>query len=187
MIESVEDESDRTFMIHLYEQYDRIIRKTIYKVTYDLDSLEDLTQDTYEKLIKKVSTIRSLECHKLVTYVVYTSKSVAINYIKHRDVVQKHAFYGNEDDLAEDLQNFPDGIEEQSIQRLDVESVLGAIAKLSEAKKDILYFKYFLDMSDDEIAKIMNISSGNVRQYLRRARNAAKALINGEVTPNAKS
>lgn len=183
-LESIEDEDDRAFMLHLYEQYSRLIRKTIYSITHDPESIEDLIQDTYEKLIKKISTIRSFECHKTTAYVVYTSRSTAINFIKHRDVVNKHVCYGDENDFSEILQGPPDGFEEQSIHRLDVDTVLGKVSKLPEAQKDILFFKYFLEMTDDEIAGIMCISASNVRQSLRRARNAAKTLLTEEVKPN---
>ena len=177
MISNMETDCDKEFMLDIYQRYYKLIRKTIYKVIKNSKDLDDLTNDTFVKLIEKILIIRNLSCHKLTTYIVYTAKTVAIDYIKHRDVINKHTFYGDKNDLAEDLPDDSIGFEEILNHQMDVELLCQAIQNLPEAKKDILYYKYFLDMKDAEIAKLYGISTNSVPQYLKRARNAAKKLI----------
>ncbi len=83
IITALENDDDRTFMIRLYKDYYGLVRKTVFNFTREAQDVEDLINDTFIKLIGKVSLIRTLESCKLAAYVVYTSKSVAINFIKH--------------------------------------------------------------------------------------------------------
>ena len=172
--------SDKEFIMQLYDDYFKLVRKTIYKIIQNPTDLDDLINDTFLKLIEKISLLRDFSCHKMTAYVVYTSKSIAINYIKHRDVVNKHIYYGMENDLSEVMEDIFDCLEDQILHRLDIEGLRDIILRLPESQKDILVFKYFLEMPDAEIAKTIGISPKSVPQYVKRARNAAKKLFSKE-------
>lgn len=60
-----------------------------------------------------------------------------------------------------------------------------AILRLPDKQKDLLYFKYILEMHDRDIAEILKISSDSVRQYLTRARRKAKELLDKGVNQHA--
>ena len=83
LIAAIESEH-KAFMLNLYYDYYGLVRKTVYNITHDADHVEDLINDTFIKLIEKISLIRTLDSCKRTAYIVYTSKSVAINFIKHR-------------------------------------------------------------------------------------------------------
>ncbi|OPY58988.1 MAG: RNA polymerase sigma factor [Pelotomaculum sp. PtaU1.Bin035] len=65
------------------------------------------------------------------------------------------------------------------------EELGNAILRLPEKQKDLLYFKYILEMADAEIAEIFGIAPDSVRQYLTRARREAKKLMDKEVNKHA--
>ncbi|AFQ45259.1 RNA polymerase sigma factor [Desulfosporosinus meridiei] len=175
------DDSDKAFALNLYHDYYGLVRKTIYNITHDLDNLEDLINDTFLKLVDKISLIRTLNSCKTAAYVFYSSRSVAINFIKHRDVETKHLYYGEESDLAKSIPDGEDTIVDKIIQQEEIEKMGNAILKLPENQKELLYFKYILDMDDREIAPILNIAPDSVRQYLTRARKNAKKMIGKEM------
>jgi RNA polymerase sigma-70 factor (ECF subfamily) len=79
MITALESEEDKAFMLNLYKNYYALVRKTVYNITRDKNQAEDLANDTFIKLIERISSIRTLESCSLAAYVVYTSRSVAIN------------------------------------------------------------------------------------------------------------
>lgn len=177
MITAIENDSDRDFMIDIYDRYEKLIRRTIYKIVRNSYDTEDIAQDVFIKLIGNISTIRNLSCHKMFAYVVNTSRSTTINFIKHRDVVRKHTFSGNGNDLSADLEGLSVEFEEQLIHQIDVELLSVAIQKLPDQQKSILFDKYLLEKSDAEISKGMGIAESSVRQYLKRARTAARKLF----------
>jgi len=185
IIAAIEGEDDKTFMLNLYKDYYGLVRKTVYNITHNADDIKDLINDTFIKLIEKLYLIRTLDSCKTAAYVVYTSRSVAINFIKHRDVQKKHAYYGEEVDLAEKVPCLEDTIEERIINQEEIEEMVNAVLRLPEKQKDLLYFKYLLGMTDPEIAEIFGIAPGSVRQYLTRARRETQKLMDKEMSRRA--
>jgi len=187
MITALESDDDKAFILNLYRNYYGLVRKTVYHITRDADHAEDLANDTFIKLIEKISLIRTLESCSLAAYIVYTSRNVAINFIKHRDVQQKYLYFGEDADLAEKIPSLTDNIvEERILHQEEITELRDAILKLPEKHKELLYFKYILELHDREIADILNIASDSVRQYLTRARREAKELMEKEMNQRAK-
>ncbi|NLO48100.1 MAG: sigma-70 family RNA polymerase sigma factor [Clostridiales bacterium] len=179
-IEVIEHPDDRTFMLELYHRYYRYVRKTIYGLTKDITDIEDLISDVFIRLIEKIPVLRTLTGCKTTSYVVYTARSVAINYIKHKYVERKHLYYGKDMDISDRISD--DGnVEGKLFHESDLELLGRAIAKLPQRQKDLLHFKYELEMNDKDIAEIMGIESNSVRQYLTRARRNAKKLAETEM------
>ncbi|QEY34750.1 sigma-70 family RNA polymerase sigma factor [Caproiciproducens galactitolivorans] len=176
MLAAMDDSDDKLFMMELYKEYYPLVRKTIYRILLDGRDIDDLVNDVFIKLIEKIPLIRSLDCCKTAAYVVYTSKSVTINYIKHRDVQRKHGFYGGESDMQDEIAG-ADSVEDFIIRHETMNSLSNAVLKLPERQRDLLYFKYVLGKTDMEIAQDLSISPDSVREYLTRARRAAKKLI----------
>lgn len=119
VITAMENDEDKAFMLNLYNDYYGLVRKTVYNIAHDADYAEDLTNDTFLKL----SLIRTLESCKLAAYVVYTSRSVAINFIKHRDVQRKHVYYGEDLDLGETVPSLEDNVEERIVHQEEIEPI----------------------------------------------------------------
>ena len=180
------DPEDRDFMMDLYNGHYGLVRSSIHKVVRDTDHLEDLISDTFLKLIGRISTLRTLNCCTLATYVVYTGRSISINFVRNRDVQNKHTYYGLEDDLAGEVADLDDTTEDKVINWEEREELWRAVLRLPEKQKNLLYFKYVLEMHDTEISETLGITPDSVRQYLTRARRAAKKLINEEVQDNDK-
>ena len=49
------------------------MRKVIYGITRDAGSVEDLINDTFVKSIRNISALNTLNCRKIVAYLVYTA------------------------------------------------------------------------------------------------------------------
>jgi RNA polymerase sigma-70 factor, ECF subfamily len=174
------NDDDRAFMLNLYKNYYNLARKTIYSITHDNQKIEDLINDAFVKLIEKISKIRTLDCCSLSVYVVYTVRSVSINHIKHKEVENKHMYYSENMDLAKDILDYEDDTIEKLIRQEEIQLLNVTLSKLPQNQRDLLYFKYILEMSDKQIAEILGIAPSSVRQYLTRARREAKRLIEKE-------
>ena len=170
------------FMLEIYHTYYSLVYKKILSVTNELGSIEDLVNDTFVKLIEKAPLLRTFEQRKAAAYITYTARSVAINFVKRRDIHNKHLFYTDEMELAEELATTEDQVSKQH----ELEYLRDAVLQLPEKQRDLLYFKYMLELSDAEIAELLNISTPSVRQYLTRARRAARILFNEGGETNGK-
>ncbi len=170
------DNEAQDFIVNVYQDYYGLVKKTVMRITGSHCEVEDLVGDCFLRLIEKTSTIRELSRGKLTAYIKYTARSVAINYIKHKDVVRKHVDTAEADlsDYGSDAQ--PD-VDDRLIQESELELLSKAILQLPEKTKNLLYFKYLLGMTDEQISQIYSISTDSVRTYLSRARKDAKRLI----------
>ncbi len=178
---SAVNNNDHDFIVNVYKDYYGLVKSTVIKITGKHSEVEDLVGDCFLKLIEKTATISTLNRRKLTTYIKFTAKSVAINYIKHRDVVSKHVDTASEADVADFSASSQTDIDDRLIQENELELLTKAILQLPEKKKNILYFKYLLDMSDEQISEIFSISTDSVRMYLSRARKDAKKLMFEEI------
>lgn len=176
------ENDDKAFILDLYKSYYGLARKTIFSITHDIKEIEDLINDIFIKLIEKISLLRTFDCCKTTAYVVYTIRSVTINYIKHKKVENKHMYYSEDIDIAEDLFGLEDDSEVRIVHQEEMGLLRDAITKLPEKEKNLLYFKYVLEMKDSEIANILGIAPNSVRQYLTRARRDAKKLMEKEMS-----
>jgi len=84
-------------------------------------------------------------------------------------------------DLAETAAASDDSVEETIVRQEEINEMGSALLKLPEKQKDLLYFKYFLEMDNAEIAEILGIGTASVREYLTRARRNAKKMLAKEM------
>lgn len=174
MLAALADSDDRALILDLYQDHYSLVRKVIYGITRDASSVEDLINDTFVKLIRNISVLRTLNCRKTVAYLVYTARSVAIDFIIRRAVQNKHGYYGEEADLAEKITELAATVEDRVIRQESLDEMYTAIQSLPDKYRDILYFKYILEMGDTGIAEIFKVTPASVRQYLTRARREAR-------------
>ncbi len=179
-INTVSNDDDREFIEHLYKTYYPIMKKKAYEITNEISIVDDLINEAFISIIGKISTIRALDCCKRATYIVYTIKNTAINYVNSRSAKQRKMFYGIDDDLMSDIPDLST-LPEDIISIKESYDELGKVLMhLSDRDRDLLYFKYLLELSDQEISRKIGTNSDNVRMYLTRARRRALNLLKKE-------
>lgn len=184
VISSIKNDSDRAFMTRLYMDYYALMRKHAIGVLKGTQDVDDVINDACVKLINKVKLLQTLESCALAAYIVYTIRTVAIDFIKRRDVRSKHTFLGMEEDALDEIERVDDGsdIEQQVVDKETAKSTVSLLKQLPEKERILLECKYVLDMNDKDIASLLGIKPQSVRQYLTRARrNAIEILKKGGV------
>ena len=71
----------------------------------------------------------------------------------------------------------PLDIEERYLASYDAAIIRQCMNELGQSDRTILEMKYFLDLSNGEIAKMLHIRTDSVRTYLHRARQRLKAVL----------
>ncbi len=174
---TITDPDDGDFMTELYKDYYGLVRSAVRKITGDSIYVDDLVNDTFLRLISKLSVLRTLDHCRLATYLVYTSRSISINFIRRLTVQSRYLYYGLEDDLAEQVSDHEKAVEDRVLSWHSLSDLWKSIGCLPERHKALLYLKYLLELKDTEIAEVFNISPAGVRKDLTRARRAARLLI----------
>lgn len=71
----------------------------------------------------------------------------------------------------------PASLEEKSAQRLQADQLREAVQTLNATDRQIVYLRYFLDLSVAETAETLNIAQGTVKSRLNRALDKLKTII----------
>jgi len=177
IILNIENEDDRNFIAELYENYYSLIKNKIEKtLKRETGEIKDLIHDVIVQLIKKVSLLRSFDKYTLTSYIAVASKNTAINFMKRNDIKSDFVYDGNEEDADSiiDNDNVP---EELIILQEDSENLNKVLDELPEKYRLILQFKYFYEMSNEEIAEVFNIKPKSVKVYISRARKMVYKLF----------
>lgn len=174
-LETIEDESDKNYIIWLYNEFEKLMYSTALKYTSVPQIAEDIVQDSVVNLIKKVDTIRTMERNVLASYITSTVRNTSINRIKAIEHERVHVLENSDDEL----ESVPAEISLESIVQLseDIKSLSLIWRKLSKEDQFLLEGKYILGYNNKELAKMFLCQPNSIRMKLTRARRNAFALL----------
>lgn len=177
IIAGMEDNYQRKFMENIYEKfYSEMKRKALSVVGNESDA-EEIVQECFIKLIRKVDTLMRIDSNKLPLYLFAAVKNTAINFAKHKSYENGFIVHSDEKDAAEWLPD-EEGLPERILShKEDLEILARALPLLPERDLRLLEARYVLNLPGDEIAKQFNIAPGSIRTYIMRARRKAYSLF----------
>ena len=152
----------------LYLMYGRLLWYVSVKILKDKDLAEDAMQQTFEKVIKKVSLLRSfqnLEMEKQYMYVV--ARNTALTMLR---VQQKVLLF---DELFPEADASPDPVAETVINRIEIEDLKQRVRNMNPTYGEAFYLRYFLELDYSEIADALSISVSVAQHRVSKA----KALL----------
>lgn len=136
---------------------------------HDTHAAEDIAIDTFSDLV--VHRHRYNFKVTLKTYLYMVGRSRALDYIKHRKVI----------DFVElsEVQNLADdeALEETVLQSEQKRLIHAAIAKLPQDMRAAVHLIYFDEMSYEEAAKVMKKSRKQVDNLLYRAKKELRVIL----------
>ncbi len=134
---------------------------------------EELTEDTFFKLVTKKPQFLANNSFKTWLYTI--GRNLAINYTKHSGflseipIEEMKGLHADEADLEKAYLR-----EEQKVQ------LHRALDGIPSDHAAVLHLKYFDDMSNDQIARIMKKSKRQVENTLYQAKRALKSKLEQE-------
>lgn len=148
-------------------EYNRLVRAAVLLVG-DVETAEDVVQDAFVAVHRRWTKITDPErvggyLHRAV---VNGSRSV----LRHRDVVQRHAGGLAKQEHAVDA---ADAV----LARTTRAAVLEALAALPRRQREVLVLRYYLELSEAEIAGTLRISTGSVKTHASRGAAALRTRL----------
>ncbi|MDA8226591.1 MAG: RNA polymerase sigma factor [Desulfitobacterium hafniense] len=121
-------------------------------------------------------------CNKTRAFLILIIRNVSIDIYRRR----KRQYSLSYEELEEELPESGQNIEDIIITNETFNRVAAIIKELPPSYADIISLKYYYHYEDEEISQILNITLGNIRTRLHRARqNLIKLLAKEqEVTNN---
>lgn len=184
IIAGIENEYQQKFMENIYTKFYVEMKRRAFDIVENDSDAEEIVQESFIKLIKKVDTLMRIDQNKLPSYLFITTKNTAINFVKHKRYENRYMIVSDEKDAAEWLPD-EEGLPELILShKEDLEILARALPLLPERDLRLLEAKYVLDLPSDEIAKQFNISPNSIRTYIMRARRKAYSLFLKEEEAN---
>ena len=166
----------------LVRRYERPVFSLIYRMVRNRELAEDLTQDTFVKVLNALGTYRPE--FKFSSWVFKIANNVAIDQLRRREL-ETLSLEGSPHATT------PDAVEATTLElgaggesALDEVSnrelggeIERAIAKLRPEYRSCILLRHVEDRSYEEIAEIMDLPLGTVKTYIHRARHELRSML----------
>jgi RNA polymerase sigma-70 factor (sigma-E family) len=133
------------------------------------DDPEDVAQEAFVRLHRRRRALR--DPHAAVGYLRTTVVNLCRSRARHLAVVRR-----NNPAPVPDV----DSAEHDAVRRESARELLAALGDLSERHREALVLRYWLDLTEGEMADAMGISRGTVKSHVSRGLDALAAIMEGQ-------
>ena len=182
LIQRILDGEKEAFGI-LVQKYQKRIHALAWRKTGDYHIAEEITQDTFLKVYKKLPTLKNPKQFDGWVYVI--ANRICLNWFrKNKTQVQSI-----EDIPMEELEQSFYTHYELEQRKLETTAhyrtiIKKLLAKLPESERTVLTLFYLGEMTAQEISKFLGVSVNTIKSRIRRARNRLKAEEEHLITEN---
>jgi RNA polymerase sigma factor (sigma-70 family) len=162
----------------LYHKYKHLVFNLALQYTNNVQDAEEVTQDVFVKVFDKLNTFRNEADIKTWIYRITINHSLDFLKSKHR---RKRNFIFSIFDIQQELEEYPihefnhPGIKVENEE--DLKNLMKKIFQLPENQKTVIILLKIEELSQKEVAEIMNLSEGAVESLFQRAKTSLKKLL----------
>ncbi len=172
LVNLADNESDKKFIEELYIKYIPWLRYKAYTMVKDSVICNDLAHDCMVNIIKHIETVKNLPENKVRSYLSVCIVNTTINYLNK---ASKESTLKNID-LSDSFNlSASDSIIEELEQKCTYAMMYEAFKKLPPRDQSIIEMKIALDLSDEHMAEMLNVTKDSVRVLLSRSMKKLKA------------
>lgn len=177
-ITQAEGQGNQEFLETLYKSYQAQMYAIASRYTQVQQDREDIVHDSVERLCRKVQKLRHLPQYALAAYIMITVRNTALNFQAHQSVINHHTTPLN---ITLDCFSSQTPPPEKMLEIKEGKEALKRVWHLlSQQDRELLYQKYILRESNEELAKQYHCQKDSVRMLLFRARQRALSLMEKE-------
>lgn len=166
---------DKKAFGNLYSLYFVPVFRYVYLRIQSREEAEDLTQTVFMKVYQSLGKYRDVGKDPLAYFFTVARNSIIDFSRKKKDVS-----FGAESEAILEIQSN----DEDPIARLEkdesAQKIRKAISSLPEMQKEVIVLKYINEMTNEEIAKILDKNEAAIRQIQHRALEKLKKFLKEE-------
>tara|TARA_B110000116_G_C16705262_1_gene521795 strand:+ start:146 stop:730 length:585 start_codon:yes stop_codon:yes gene_type:complete len=168
---------DREAYNQLVHRYKDKLTNFIYRFTYDIDSAQDLAQDTLLKVYINKDSYRTIA--KFSTWIYTIASNLAKTELRK---LKRRKTYSISDLSTDDREFVVHTTDEASFEDIEDTNVSGKILqesliKLDSEFRNIIILRDIQELSYDEISRILQIPLGTVKSRINRGRFKLKDIL----------
>ncbi len=168
----LQQKSERGFSL-LYDNYADALFSVLYHIVEKKEIAEDLLQDTFVKIWKKIDTYDAAK-GTLYTWMLNIARNTGIDFIRSN----KNRFYKHlvHDEVLQN-ENFQPGADTGIADRLDLSAIKNMAAALDTKYAVVLDLVYFEGCTYEQVSKVLKLPLGTVKTRGRMALTLLKNRI----------
>ncbi len=173
-----QEEKDK--FTEIYEHYQHFCWYVANQQLGDAHLAEDAVQETFLALTRHLDKVEDVESPKTRKFLLTIVKSKAVDILRKKQ--------GGEVSTEELVLDIPDGsrdLLDQYITKENYNHLITCVLELPEAYRVVFECKYVHQMSDQEIAQLLEISPKLVNVRFYRARKKLQEMLEKEVAGRA--
>lgn len=176
LITNSEEKTENHLILRLYEQHYKLWRYKALCIV-GADSADDIIQSVFTNIIaSRLEFLSSLSEEKQIGYIV---KSI-INEANKCKTKQQRLRPIEKSEIYQIATEQNDPAQEYN-KKLDFEEFVRAFERLSPKHQNLIYFKFFENLPDADIALLLGLQPASLRSALTRARRALKKEMAKEI------
>jgi RNA polymerase sigma-70 factor (ECF subfamily) len=156
---------DRQALAELIERYERPVRYFIRRLVDDADLADELVQDTWLTVIRKIHTLGNPESFTVWLYRIARNR-VYQEFRRRKQVME----------LDESMEA-PDNPEEEVLSFEDAARLHRCLGELKPFQKEVLMLRFIEQMSYDQTAEVLDCNVGTVRSRIHHAKQALREKL----------
>lgn len=160
----------------LVRRYQRPIVAYVYRMLNDYEASLDVTQEVFIKVYNSLDKYSSE--YKFSTWLYRIAHNAAIDWMRRNSANLQSLETENEEGAyqiqLESQAPSPEQLRERNEWRNEIDSVIKC---LPTVYKELIILRHSKDMSYDEIAEVMNLPLGTVKNRLFRAREMMREML----------
>jgi RNA polymerase sigma-70 factor (sigma-E family) len=157
-----------TALEQLYAAHWRQLVRLSVLLVRDVATAEEVVQDAFVAVHGRWSRLRDHD--KALAYLRQTVVNRSRSALRHRGVVARHA-------ARESAPASHPGADEAALVADRRGAVLDAMRALPDRQREVLALRYYLDLSEAEIAEALGISRGAVKSHASRGSATLRGLL----------
>lgn len=164
----LETQEEKDKFEYLYKRYAPLLKHVAYQKLHDEQLAEDAVHNAFLNIIKSFCKIDDPTSHKTRHFLVIVTERAAIDILRTNNRVI-HVDFDRVEPTLSVTPDMLDGVAVEELSRM--------IAALPENYRIVLELRVYHQLSEKQIAKVLNISYGAVRKRLERARSYLAARL----------
>ena len=151
--------------------------RTAFLITHDNSLAEDVVQETFLRIYQRIRYFD--ETRPFEPYLLRSVVHTALNLVKktHKEIpLSEEIDPGLVEDLIHKASNIEDQIEYIQLKQ----EIFAAMAKLSPRERAVIVERYYLGMSEKEMADQHTVAPGTVKWLLSTARHQMRTFLGME-------
>lgn len=164
---------DKSAFEELIAKYHPYVFKFLIKLSEDEELAEDLTQETFIKVIRNIDKFDVQGKAKFSTYIITLCKNCYIDFYRK----QKKTL--NDVAMDDNLNLQYEDIEEKVLDKLDVASAVASLEKLPKEQRLVIKMKYLEGMTLNEIGDKLEIEPKTIKSRIHNGMVKLRKIFEG--------